>query len=193
MKLRLALLLLPFALAACDEQAMNDLRMPWDKPLEATPPVEAVDPMQIPLQAPAVSPREVPVEVEGERKLAPNAESETLNTTSFTARGNEPFWRIDIAGNTAKYQTPENQSGRNIAVRRIVYANGVEYIGTLNGQPFSVNINGRDCVDTMSGETFPMSASLRIGSRRNNGCAAPGDVAAASAAASAATTEAGEG
>ena len=188
MKLRFALVLLPLALAACDEQAMKDLRMPWDKPLDAAPAATTppVDPMKTPLVDPAVSPRDVPIEAAGDQKAVATAESETLNTAAFTARGNEPFWRIDVSGNTAKYQTPENQKGRNIAVNRIVYASGVEYIGVLDGAPFSLNISGKDCVDDMSGEKFPMSAALRIGSRHHNGCASPAEAAAPAAPASAA-------
>ncbi len=184
MKLRLALVLLPLALAACDEQAMKDLRMPWDKPLDATPAAAATppaDPMKTPLVAPAVSPKDVPIEAAGEQKAVSTAEAETLNVTAFVARGNEPFWRIDVSGNTAKYQTPDNQKGRNIAVNRLVYASGVEYIGVLDGVPFSLNINGKDYVDDMSGEKFPMSAALRIGARHSNGCASPAGAAAAAA------------
>ncbi|MFD1797702.1 hypothetical protein FQV27_10915 [Paracoccus aurantiacus] len=173
MKLRLALVLLPLALAACDEQSMKDFRMPWDKPLEAAPPPAPVDPMQTPLVDPAVSPRDVPIEVAGEQAAAATAESETLNTAAFTGRGNEPFWRVDVSGTTAKYSTPENQSGRNVTVRRLVYAGGVEYIGTLDGAPFSVKFSGADCVDSMSGEKFPMTAVLRVGTRSNMGCASP--------------------
>jgi uncharacterized membrane protein len=193
MKLRLALVLLPLALAACDEQAMKDLRMPWDKPLDATPAATTppVDPMKTPLVAPAVSPRDVPIEAAGDQKAVSTAEAETLNVAAFTARGNEPFWRIDVSGSTAKYQTPENQKGRNVAVNRLVYAAGVEYIGVLDGVPFSLNINGKDCVDDMSGEKFPMSASLRIGSRTTKGCASPAEaVPAATAAAPAAEAKA---
>ncbi|MBA4492560.1 COG3650 family protein [Paracoccus sp. S1E-3] len=184
MKLRLALVLLPLALAACDEQAMKDLRMPWDKPLDATPAATTppVDPMKTPLVDPAVSPRDVPIETAGDQKAVATAESETLNTAAFVARGNEPFWRIDVAAGTAKYQTPENQKGRNIKVNRLVYAGGVEYIGVLDGAPFSLNINGKDCVDNMSGEKFPMTASLRIGSRTTSGCASPAEVAPAATA-----------
>ena len=46
MKLRYAMALLPFALAACDEQAMQDIRMPWDKP-EVAAPAAPVDPTAI--------------------------------------------------------------------------------------------------------------------------------------------------
>ena len=54
MNARLTLLALPLALAACDEQAMKDFRMPWDKPapvVAAAPPVVASSPA-----APAVPP-----------------------------------------------------------------------------------------------------------------------------------------
>ncbi|WBU62958.1 COG3650 family protein [Paracoccus aerodenitrificans] len=175
MKFRLALVLLPLALAACDEQAMQDLRMPWDQPLDATPEPAAppVDPMQIPLVDPEVSPTQVPMEVEGQRNAVATAESTTLNTMAFTASGNEPFWRVDVAEGTARYATPDNQSGRNISVNRIVYRQGVEYVGTLNGLPFTLNIRNVACQDSMSGDTFPMTALLRSGSQRMQGCARP--------------------
>lgn len=185
MKFRLAIALLPLALAACDEQAMQDIRLPWDRPLDATPATgdaaaaaEAAPAADAPLVAPAVSPTDVPIEAEGTRTRVATAKSETLNTMAFTARGNEPFWRVDIANGVAQYKTPENQSGRNIPVNRIVYRYGVEYIGVLNGQPFSVKINSSDCADTMSGERFPMTASLRAGATRANGCAGPAEPAA---------------
>ncbi|MDO5605683.1 MAG: hypothetical protein Q4G25_11045 [Paracoccus sp. (in: a-proteobacteria)] len=182
MKLRFALALLPLALAACDEQAMRDFRMPWD-PLDATPAPEAtaepVDPMKTPLVSPAVSPKQVPIEIEGERRAVATAEAATLNTAAFTAQGNEPFWRIDVAGGNARYQTPENQSGRNIKVNRLNYANGVEFIGVLNGAPFSLNIRTGSCADTMAEQSFPMTAQLRIGPRRMSGCAGPAATAAA--------------
>lgn len=178
MKLRYAMALLPLGLAACDEQAMQDMRMPWDKPAE-TAPAAPVDPMSTPLVAPSVSPNDVPIEVEGERKQVATAESNTLNTASFVARGNEPFWRVDVANGTAKYQTPENQSGSNVAVKRIVYQQGVEYIGERGGASFSLNIRNVACTDSMSGEKFPMTAVLRNGSKRMQGCASPAEAAAA--------------
>ena len=176
MKLRFAMALLPLALAACDEQA-GEFRMPWDKP-EPVPELPA-DPMQMPLATPSVSPSEVPVEIEGERSRVATAEASTMNAAGFIARGNEPFWRVDVMGGTAKYQTPENQSGRNVAVNRIVYRQGVEYIGELGGGLFSLNIRAVECTDTMSGEKFPMTAYLRAGSKQARGCATPAEAPAA--------------
>ena len=177
MKLRYAMALLPLGLAACDDQAMQDFRMPWDQPEEVVPETP-VDPMSKPLVAPQVSPNQVPVEVEGERTLVATAEARTLNTTAFVAQGNEPFWRVEVSGNTAKYQTPQNQSGSNVSVSRIVYRQGVEYIGEWGGAAFSLNIRSAECTDSMSGEKFPMTASLRVGTRRSQGCAAPAETGA---------------
>lgn len=134
---------------------------------------------------PTVSPLQQPIETGASTPRAiATAESRTLNTTAFTARGNEPFWRVDAAGNTAIYRTAENQNGRAIQVSRLTFAQGVEYIGTLNGRPFVLNIRGQDCQDTMSGERFGMSASLTVSGRTTAGCAGPAtaEVAAAVAA-----------
>ena len=189
-KLLLAFAALPLLLAACGD----DIRMPWDKPLDATPAVVETpqSPASQPLVSPQVSPTQVPIEVEGDRKAVATAESVTLNTTAFVARGNEPFWRVDVSDGTARYQTPDNEKGRNVPVRRIAYAKGVEYIGELNGSAFALNIRATKCVDTMSGEKFPMTSALRIGSNVVNGCAGPMQAppAAPKADATAATAEA---
>ena len=167
----LLLAALPLALAACDGTAMSDLRNGLGLG-EAE--AEAPETPPQPAGPPAVSPLDQAIEVPGSaQEPAPNANSETLNTAAFTARGNEPFWLIDVSGDTAIYKTPENQSGRSIAVRRLVFAQGVEYAGELNGQVFALTIRGNDCVDSMSGARFPMSAQLKIGGRMNAGCAAP--------------------
>lgn len=174
MNFRLALaLILPMGLAACGD---TDFAMPWDRPEPAAPEAPAGPP---PLRAPQVSPLQVPIEIEGGEKAAvATAERTTLDTTAFVARGNEPFWTVEIAGNTARYITPETPNGRNVQVQRIVYANGVEYVGELGGRSFTVNIRPQECADTMSGERFPMTARLRTGSQGGAGCARPATAAA---------------
>lgn len=168
---RLAVLLLPLSLAACDEQAMQDFRLPWDRPAQ-TEPVE-IDPTQPP-QPPAVSPLEVPVEVPGGR-TAPvsTAERLTMGTADFAAVGTEPFWNVTVRGTNAVYTTPENQRGRSLTVRRITYARGVEFAADLDGRVFWLNIRPGQCSDGMSDKRYPMTATLRVRGQTLQGCAEP--------------------
>lgn len=123
---------------------------------------------------PGVSPLEQPIETaDAPARAVATAESGTNSTSAFSARGNEPFWAVDVAGNTAIYKTPGNQKGRAIRVNRLTFDKGVEYVGVLNGRPFVVNIRGNACQDSMSGEKFPFTASLTVSGRSNSGCAAP--------------------
>lgn len=190
MKLRFAAIaVLPLVLAACDDAAMKDLQAGLGMAPDVAEQPETPPGPPVP---PAVSPLDQPIEVAGSEQIAaPTAQSETLNTAAFVARGNEPFWSVEASGDTALYKTPENQNGRRIGVRRLVFAGGVEFIGVLDGAAFALTVRGTDCVDDMSGEKFPMSATLKIGSRMSNGCAAP--AAATPAAAAAAEAAASQG
>lgn len=122
---------------------------------------------------PGVSPLDAPIETGTEGAAISTVNAETYNTAAFSARGNEPFWSVDASGSTAIYKTPENQKGRAVRVNRLAFAEGVEYVGVLNGRPFVLTVRGADCRDDMSGQKFPMSASLTVSGRTNNGCAAP--------------------
>ena len=130
---------------------------------------------------PGVSPLEAPIETGAGARAVSTAEAKTYNTTAFSARGNEPFWAVDAAGGTAIYKTPDNQKGRAVRVSRLNFAEGVEYIGVLNGRPFVLTVRGRECQDSMSGEKFPMSAELKVSGRTNRGCAAPASAELAAA------------
>lgn len=172
---RLALLaLLTLPLAACEGANLPGFGAEEDQPQVAG--------HQGP---PGVSPLEQPIETgTAEPRAVATAEAATLNTAAFSARGNEPFWAVDVAGSTAIYKTPDNQKGRAVRVNRLAFAEGVEYVGVLNGRPFVLTVRGRACQDSMADETFPMTASLTVSGRSNQGCARPAtaEVAAAVAA-----------
>ncbi|SNR45320.1 hypothetical protein EYF88_08130 [Paracoccus sediminis] len=121
---------------------------------------------------PGVSPLEQPIETGTEMRPVSTAEAATYNTAAFSARGNEPFWAVDVAGSTALYKTPDNQNGRPIRVNRLVFAQGVEYIGVHAGRPFALNIRAAECRDSMSGQDFPFSARLTVSGNTQTGCAA---------------------
>lgn len=133
---------------------------------------------------PAVSPLEQPIETGAGMRPVSTAERVTYNTAAFSARGNEPFWAVDVAGNTAIYKTPDNQRGSAVRVDRITFAEGVEFIGVRGGRPFVLNVRGKECSDSMSGDRFPMTAVLTTAGRQQTGCAGPAtaEVAAAVAA-----------
>ncbi|MCF3972478.1 COG3650 family protein [Paracoccus salsus] len=130
---------------------------------------------------PGVSPLDQPIETGAEARPLSTAEAMTYNTAAFSARGNEPFWAVDAAGSTAIYKTPDNQRGRAVRVSRLAFAEGVEYIGVLNGRPFALTVRGTPCQDSMSGERFPMSAELKVSGRTNRGCAGPASAEVAAA------------
>lgn len=165
----LALLLTP--LAACDEAAMADFKQSLGGKAEEAQPEDPAKP-----RPPAVSPLEVPIETAATAPTpVSTANAETLHTQAFIARGNEPFWSVEASGDTAIYKTPENQSGRQVKVNRLFFAQGVEYVGTMDGLVFKLTVRGNDCVDSMSGEKFPMTASLTVRGKTNQGCAAPAE------------------
>ncbi|WP_304615682.1 hypothetical protein [Paracoccus sp. (in: a-proteobacteria)] len=170
-----ALLTLP--LAACDSEAMTDLRRNIGLGAEAEPqPETPAGP-----RPPAVSPLVQPIETGTEARPVATVEPVTYRAEAFVARGNEPFWNVQVAGNTATYRTPENQSGRAIQVNRLNFAGGVEYIGVLGGRPFVLNLRPGECQDSMADERFPLTARLTVQGQTRTGCAAPGTATAAPA------------
>jgi len=162
MTLRFALLALPLALAACDTEAMQNFRMPWDKP---EPP-----PVQVPAGPPTIpeptgaSPTTQPLEIGGPTARVATADAETLAVTNLVAAGEG--WTASVAGTTAQFQ-PAGAAASSIDVRRIPYSGGVEYIGVLGGQPFVLRISGQDCGKQ------PLTATVRARGNTLAGCAAP--------------------
>jgi uncharacterized membrane protein len=172
---RLALIaLMTLPLAACGGATLHGLRT-------AAPAVEGHE------GPPSVSPLEQPIETGAEVRPVSTAERATYNTAAFSARGNEPFWAVDVAGRTAIYKTPDNQRGRPIQVNRLAFAQGVEYVGVHGGRPFVLNIRAAECQDSMSGQDFPFTARLTVSGNSQTGCA---DAASAEVAQAVAATRA---
>lgn len=110
-------------------------------------------------------------EVPSCRELLPEAE--------FRARGNEPFWLVDIDGDIATFRSPEELDG-------VRYDEG-SWQATARGWRFEALRHGVDgvaylileveenrCRDSMSGAWFPYAASLRMGGEPATGCASEG-------------------
>lgn len=181
---RLALLAaLTLPVAACDSEAMTDLRRNLgaggaeteaDLAGEVAAPAEPRGPVTSPLVEPIETGAAAP-------RAITTVEPVTYRTEAFIAGGAEPFWNVQIAGNSAVYRTSPEGAGRAIAVNRIPFAGGVEYIGVLNGRPFVVNLRPGTC-QTEAGR-LPFTARLTVTGEQRTGCAGAGTVAAPQAAA----------
>lgn len=157
----LSLALLPLALAACDENA----RLPWDRePVAETPAVTG---------PPAVSPLVEPVELPGATPVAvATADARTLHETAFAAEGPGGAWRVEVAGDKARFMRLGARDA-TVTVRRLVYAGGVEYVGQLGGQPFALTVLGGKCASPGMGRGWPLAARVKSGGKTVEGCAAP--------------------
>ena len=92
-------------------------------------------------------------------------------STPFRAMGNEPGWRLDIAGGqmnlianygdtrvTVPAPAPETISG------------GMRYRASTSEGPLIATVLDKRCADTMTGMPFPNSVVLELAGRTLNGC-----------------------
>jgi len=96
-------------------------------------------------------------------------------TPRLRARGNEPFWAIDVEGDVLHFVTPEMPEGRTLQSERIEHDKGVAFTGEDEGRPFSLDITRTGCSDSMSGEAFELTATWDYAGQRMHGCAYAGD------------------
>jgi len=103
------------------------------------------------------------------------AEVDSDGAEHLRARGNEPFWAIDVEGDVLHFVTPEMPEGRTLQGERIEHDKGMAFTGEDEGRPFSLDITRSECSDSMSGEAFEFTATWDYGGQRMHGCAYAGD------------------
>ena len=90
---------------------------------------------------------------------------------SFSARGNEPGWHLEV---TEKAITFRTQEGETLSVEPVPAAQETEagrtYSAVAGGKPFTLTIADRICSDTMADMPFPKTVSLVVGERTLSGC-----------------------
>ena len=119
---------------------------------------------------PGVSPLEQPIETGAAIIPVSTAEASTMGTAMFRAAG--AGWVVTAADKNAVYERSGAKSV-GVTVRRMTYAKGVEFVGTMNGAVFSLNVQAAACE---AGEVkTPFTARLRVGSQRLTGCATATD------------------
>lgn len=89
----------------------------------------------------------------------------------FRAFGTEPFWNVNVEGNTLTYTTPEDQAGVVMQGERRLVEDGVEINGSDDGKSFGLTVKVGTCSDGMSDNVYELTAEFRYGTNDYKGCA----------------------
>lgn len=147
--MKLAIASLSLLLAACNA--------PQQASPEPAPQPEAA--------APAAAPAAVDAPM---AKRAPD--DTTPPMTVFRAFGTEPFWNVNVEGDTLTYTTPDDQAGVAMQGTRRALDDGLELSGNHDGKPFVLTVTGGLCSDGMSDNEYELDATFRYGTIDYKGC-----------------------
>ncbi len=97
-----------------------------------------------------------------------------LNGVDFRATGNEPGWYLEISNrHDILLVTDYGQTTSRFADASIEsepHGRTTTYSARSGSDLLSVVITGAPCMDTMSGESFPATVSVRLNDKRYSGC-----------------------
>lgn len=91
------------------------------------------------------------------------------------ARGNEPFWSVEITDAALLWRQPEEPKEISIAAPNTQNSEGaVSYAANNDAHKIAVLIEAQGCQDDMSGEYFAYSARATLDGKQYVGCARVG-------------------
>ena len=91
------------------------------------------------------------------------------------ARGNEPFWAVEVTDAALLWRQPEEPKEISIAAPQTQNAEGeVSYTAANEDHKIDLLIEARPCIDDMSGEYFAYSARATLDGNHYSGCARVG-------------------
>jgi uncharacterized membrane protein len=92
------------------------------------------------------------------------------------ARGNEPFWAVEVNSDTMIWRQPDGLKEVVIQTPQSQDSEGtVGYTGTGGGHTLELFVDAQPCRDSMSGAFFAYSARAIFDGREFKGCARIGD------------------
>jgi uncharacterized membrane protein len=111
---------------------------------------------------------------------APAGESQGCQASAPTyvvfARGNEPFWSVEIAADKLIWRQPEEPKELVIDAPQIEDVEGtVGYSGTAQGHSVELFVEAEACRDSMSGAYFAYGARATFDGKGLKGCARIGE------------------
>ena len=89
-------------------------------------------------------------------------------SVTLQARGNEPFWLLDI-GARLRLRTP-SATLEGPAPSPLVDGDTRRYQGQLEGRPIRVAARAQRCSDTMTGMPYPLTVEMHFDGRTWRGC-----------------------
>jgi len=92
-------------------------------------------------------------------------------SSSFSGRGNEPNWRVEIMDATITFQAMD-ANAITISPKPEAQASPrtETFLATVEGKAFSLTITDKVCVDTMSGMQYPKTVAVELGEKGYSGC-----------------------
>lgn len=89
----------------------------------------------------------------------------------YRARGNEPFWSIDVEGPTLRWMTPETPEAVVWTdTTRTVRDDGFDLAATRDGAALALSATAALCRDSMSGMPYPDTVTVRLDGADYRGC-----------------------
>lgn len=93
-----------------------------------------------------------------------------------TARGNEPFWAVEVNEAQIVWRQPEDPQEIPLGPPQMQDAEGaVHYHASANGHQVELLIDAQQCRDSMSGEFFAYAAKALLDGKELTGCARVGE------------------
>jgi uncharacterized membrane protein len=91
----------------------------------------------------------------------------------FSARGNEPFWRVDIKGADISLTRPDAPAVTAANAGLAATANQAIWTARAGQSPVVVTVTRGDCSDGMSDLAYSYQAEVKWGAETLKGCAFP--------------------
>lgn len=104
---------------------------------------------------------------------APAADPGAAFKVDFSARGNEPFWRVDIKGTNIVLTRPDAPAATAANAGLAATANQAIWTAQAGATPVTVTVTAGDCSDGMSDLKYAYSAQVVWGGETLKGCAFP--------------------
>jgi uncharacterized membrane protein len=90
---------------------------------------------------------------------------------TLTARGNEPFWRLDVSGEQVTFELMGQELTFTGKVTSRSVADGrPRIVAEAGGETLEFTVTERLCADTMSGMPFPVGVEVNYAGRSFQGC-----------------------